>query len=413
MDTVTNGQPPGPVSIDVLVDRIHRFAAQRRPTGEPPANGHSEVGAMSAQTDFNRSTVQALEWVGTHLSEAGRRVEESEATLRREFQTALEEGLQQLRREAQERETRVAAELGGRIDHLAARLEELAGLSGRAEQVGQGVEERTAHRLDEVRMRVLRAERRLRSIEAPNGVNLAPVVEGAAGPPEATSLDGVFDYFMFEHRFRGSVEDIKRRQSAYLDLFRARSNVLDLGCGRGEFVEVLREAGVPVRGVDSNRDMVEFCRDRGLPVEEGDLFAYLERVEDGSLDGLFAAQVVEHLPPRQIVRLVELCARKLRSGGLMVLETINPTCLEAMNWFYLDPSHVRPVPADLLQFMADEGGLRVQAVRFSAPTPKAAPSVNSILEVSRGTPPEAAVYQDYALIAHRGHGPAGRTEGAA
>jgi 2-polyprenyl-3-methyl-5-hydroxy-6-metoxy-1,4-benzoquinol methylase len=408
MDTVTN-DPPGPVSIDVLVDRIHRLAAQRRHARDESTNGNGHGadgrGVVEAQSDFNRATVQAMEWIGTHLGEAGRRAEEAEARIREEFRAALE-GLRRefeeregrIAQEAIERETRLAAELGERIDHLAARLEALERLSGRAEEVGRGLEERIAHRLDEVRMRVLRAERRLRSLGAPSDVNVAPRVDGAAESTQATSLDGVFDYFMFEHRFRGSVEDIKRRQSAYLDLFRGRTNVLDLGCGRGEFVEVLGEAGVPVRGVDSNRDMVEFCRDRGLPVEEGDLFAYLEGVADGSLDGLFAAQVVEHLPPRQIVRLVELCERKLRPGGLMVLETINPTCLEAMNWFYLDPSHVRPVPAGLLQFVAEQAGFRAGRLRFSAPVEAGAPP---ILETSEGVPAEAEGYQDYALVAER------------
>src|SRR5207248_7129412 len=135
-----------------------------------------------------------------------------------------------------------------------------------------------------------------------------------------------FDYFLFEHRFRGSRAEITRRQAVYLDCFLGRGRVLDLGCGRGEFVELLREHGVPAEGVDGDEDMVDYCRDRGLPVVRADLFDHLAGLPAASLDGVFAAQVIEHLPPERLWRLVHLCAAALKPGGALVFETINILC---------------------------------------------------------------------------------------
>jgi hypothetical protein len=112
--------------------------------------------------------------------------------------------------------------------------------------------------------------------------------------------------------------------------------------------------------------------------------------------------------------LIELCGRKLRPRGIVILETINPNCPAAMNWFYLDPSHVRPVPAELLRFVAEQDHFRVRGIRFSAPVMSDQPgggggegggggaSIAPSLEVADdGLPREVESYQDYALIAER------------
>jgi O-antigen chain-terminating methyltransferase len=176
-----------------------------------------------------------------------------------------------------------------------------------------------------------------------------------------------FDYFAFERRFRGSMAEIKGRQAQYLHIFAGRDDVLDIGCGRGEFLELLAEHGVRAHGVDMNPAMVECCRARGLTVVQGDMFEHLNGLQDAGLDGIFVAQVVEHLTPGGIARLIGLCAAKLRPGGLMVAETVNPCCPIALGHFFLDPSHVRPVPAELLRFMFEQHAFRAQAVRYSAP----------------------------------------------
>ncbi|MBI3967942.1 MAG: class I SAM-dependent methyltransferase [Chloroflexi bacterium] len=193
--------------------------------------------------------------------------------------------------------------------------------------------------------------------------------------------------------------EIKQRQSKYLELFLDRENVLDLGCGRGEFVELLSERGVQVTGVDLNEDMVDFCRDRGLRVVLADIFDYLTELPDESVDGIFAAQVVEHFPPERIAELIALGDRKLKPGGIMLAETINTHCPEAMNWFYLDPTHVRPVPVEMLQFLFKQGHFRLQSACFSAPV--AGSNVSELLELTESLPREINFYQDYAVVAVR------------
>src|SRR5207253_8722927 len=114
------------------------------------------------------------------------------------------------------------------------------------------------------------------------------------------------DYFAFESRMRGSTAEVRARQAVYVDEFRDAAPVLDVGCGRGEFLGLLREAGLEARGVDADADMVAYARGEGLEVEQADALAYLEAVQEGSLGGIFAAQLVEHLPPAPLLRLLEL-----------------------------------------------------------------------------------------------------------
>lgn len=251
-------------------------------------------------------------------------------------------------------------------------------------------EQRLQELTDMLRMSMLRQER---------GPRATPVPPPAAGAPPEIAGEPPFDYFLFEQRFRGPVAEIRRRQTGYLDLFRGRRAVLDLGCGRGEFLELLTELDIPVTGVDQSEDMVDFCRGRGLPAVQADLFAYLESLPDAHLDGVFVAQVVEHLPPTAIARLIGLCGRKLQPGGVMVAETVNPGCPVALGNFYLDPTHVRPVPAELLRFLFEQALFEVRCLRFSAPAGGGERA--EVLELESGFALEAQHYQDYAVVAVR------------
>jgi SAM-dependent methyltransferase len=211
--------------------------------------------------------------------------------------------------------------------------------------------------------------------------------------------DYTLDYVAFEQQFRGSAAEIRRRQSAYVDLFRGRQNVTDLGCGRGEFLELLAEAGVPVTGIDSNQDMVDVCQARGLRVVLADLFDHLASLPDASLDGVFASQIVEHLHPSDIGRLIDLCRAKLKEGGVIVAETVNPHCPEALANFYLDPTHIRPVPPGLLRFMLEQAPFLVRSLKFSSPVPES--GAEEFLETLSAPPPSMKLYRDYAVIAMR------------
>jgi SAM-dependent methyltransferase len=179
-------------------------------------------------------------------------------------------------------------------------------------------------------------------------------------------------YVGFEDQFRGSPDEIRRRVEEYLPIFEKTNGVLDVGCGRGEFLELLRDGGVTARGIDINPAMVEVCRGKGLQAETGDALAYLRELPDGSLGGLFAAQVVEHLEPRYLMRLLDAAFDKLRPGAPIVLETINPACWFAFFESYIrDLTHVRPVHPDTLKYLLVATGFQHVDISYRAPYPDA------------------------------------------
>ena len=178
-------------------------------------------------------------------------------------------------------------------------------------------------------------------------------------------------YVGFEDQFRGSPEEIRKRVEEYLPIFEKASDVLDVGCGRGEFLDLLRERGIRARGIDVNPAMVEVCRGKGLEAETGDALTYLRAVPDGSLGGLFAAQVVEHLEPRYLARLLDAAFDKLGPGAPIVLETINPACWFAFFESYIrDLTHVRPVHPDTLKYLLIATGFQHVDIRYRAPYPE-------------------------------------------
>ncbi|WP_022928959.1 methyltransferase domain-containing protein [Patulibacter americanus] len=160
------------------------------------------------------------------------------------------------------------------------------------------------------------------------------------------------DYRAFEDLFRGGEDFIADRQRRYLPIIGDRGPVLDLGCGRGEFLDVLTDAGIPARGVDSDAGMVARCKAKGhQDVELGDGIEYLESCEDGSLGVIFSAQVVEHLPPEALRRLLAVAPRKLKPGGLFIAETVNPHSVPALKAFWVDITHQHPLfPEAMLAF---------------------------------------------------------------
>jgi O-antigen chain-terminating methyltransferase len=202
------------------------------------------------------------------------------------------------------------------------------------------------------------------------GAAVPPVAAAAAAGTQLDALDS-HKYVGFEDRFRGSTNDIRQRVSEYLPLFTGARDVLDIGCGRGEFLALLRERGVPARGIDSNGSMVDVCRQQGLEVVEADALAYLRAQPDGSLGGLFAAQVAEHLEPRYLTSLLDVAFDKLRPGSTIVLETINPACWFAFFESYIrDITHVRPLHPDTLSYLLIASGFQHVEVRYRAPYPE-------------------------------------------
>ena len=199
---------------------------------------------------------------------------------------------------------------------------------------------------------------------------LASGVPTPSGQSSSVAADyTAIDYHAFESHFRGDPADVRRMQSErYIELFHGRAPVVDVGCGRGEFLDLLRDADLEARGVDLDLDMVTVCRERGLDVVQGDAIAFLEACEEGSVGGVFGGQLVEHLPPRAIVALLAAARRALRPDGILVLDTINPSSLYALaNWYMMDLTHAQPVHPDTLRFLAKQEGFRQQEIRFYAP----------------------------------------------
>jgi O-antigen chain-terminating methyltransferase len=182
--------------------------------------------------------------------------------------------------------------------------------------------------------------------------------------------DREFDYFAFEELYRGDEADIRQRQQEYLQYFRGRDNVVDLGCGRGEFLEVLRDNDISARGVELGLDQYLLCREKGLDVVQQDLFSFLESLPDESLGGLFSAQVIEHLTASDQLRYVVLAHQKTKPGSPVIFETINAQCVYAvMRNFFLDPTHVRPVHPETLKFAMESMQFKDVKLLFSSPVP--------------------------------------------
>jgi O-antigen chain-terminating methyltransferase len=175
-------------------------------------------------------------------------------------------------------------------------------------------------------------------------------------------------YVAFENRYRGDPEEIRERLRSYLPHFAGLAPLVDLGCGRGEFLALLKEAGIAARGVESNAQMAEHSRARGLEVTEADLLAFLRAQENACFGGIFAAQVAEHLPPAILQAMLREAHRTLRPGGLLILETVNPRSVVGFLEVYnRDLTHERPLHPDTLRFLAAASGFSDVRVEMRAP----------------------------------------------
>ncbi len=176
---------------------------------------------------------------------------------------------------------------------------------------------------------------------------------------ESKELDSL--YLLFENRFRGFEKEIQRRLSVYLSLLDKKERVLDLGCGRGEWLSLLKEKGFKARGVDTNHLMISLCKEKELDVKEMDALEFLKSFKDESVGAITGFHIIEHLDFEVFIKILDEAIRILKRGGVTIFETPNPLNLEVgASSFYLDPSHKNPIhPKSASFFMESRGFVNV------------------------------------------------------
>lgn len=254
-------------------------------------------------------------------------------------------------------------------EHLSALLEELRGVQGDLEDHGRRLEiQETARREDwslvlrhndalfaRVDQKLDHYRGEARRLWGHLGAALAELE--AADPVPLMRAREEHGYLELEHYHRGTHAEILERFTPHLRYFEGRSRVLDLGCGRGEVLELLREKGVGALGLDNNEQMVAVCRGKGLEAVHADLFEYLREAEPATFDGILSLHVIEHLPVDSLDRLARLAWRALAPGGVVLLETPNPlSVVVAARNFWIDPTHRRPVHPESLKLLLELAG---------------------------------------------------------
>ena len=419
----------GPVDVDVLVHELKERVASEQlrepydgdgataeadPSPPPaPAGLTLQEGGIVSRRRVIGPLITALRRFALRLVRAP--VED----LARQTLAAAQAGLA-AEAEARERAERDLRQLARRVNDLAAVTEPLTGLEASLDQleIGQRVIAHEQRLLsDETRRRVegvlttidqLQVAPRLARLERERGVPAAPAARPHREEPATPSSDAI-DYYAFEGRFRPE-ETVRERQQAYVEVLRGHEPVVDLGCGRGELVELLTSAGTRAYGVDLNPDFVGGAGERGIEIVEADALAHLASVGSGSLGGVVASHLVEHLPGEVVAHLVKVAYDRLGDQGVLLIETPNPESLIAGSVnFHRDPTHVRPIHPETLEFLCRSAGFgRVEVKRLS-PTPQdellpqahrtGGPLAGDLNAVVDALNERLYGYQDYAVLA--------------
>lgn len=302
-------------------------------------------------------------------------------------------------------QAREAHELGRHVNNM---MDEMAELRGQNAGLSREVS-RMMSLFQRLHQDELEREREKQVAEAEcERARLAAEAEAEA---ERSKMDKL--YADFEDEYRGSRELVRMRIEPYLEWISEAGGgapgapVIDIGCGRGEWLELLAEHGLEAIGIDLNRDFVLSCADTGLKVVEGDAVQVLRSMPEGSAGAITSMHLVEHLPFEQVVALIDEALRVLRPGGLLLLETPNPeNIMVGSHYFYMDPTHRNPLPPSMLRWVVENRGFAGARIeRLSAhrelnappllpPEVPGATSINDMLWTMHVAP-------DYAILAKR------------
>ena len=362
-------QAPEPGASRGWRQRLSSFAWRRAPLLKQQRAFNTAL--VDALARFVRQITPYLDARDRELSTAVVKLADDAAGARRELAENEAAARQELAENAaaarQELASTFSAALGAATDAMLKRWESMAARErrrqARVDEIGQA-----AAAWHQVTNALRQELERLRAQPAPPPANGSSSAHDP-GTQLAAPRDS-YRYVGFEDRFRGAGVDIRARYTDYAQQFEGATDVLDAGCGRGEFLEILRDRGIAATGVDVNPEMVAQCRERGLRVTAGDLLSHLASLPDGALGGLFAAQVVEHLEPAYLLRFIDAAFLKLRPGARIVLETINVASWSAFfNSYVRDITHVRPLHPETLAYLVGAGGFQNVSVTYRSPIP--------------------------------------------
>jgi O-antigen chain-terminating methyltransferase len=351
----------------------------RKQFGGELAKLFTQAMALAEETAAQQQTIALLTNQQRLLGQRGTDLAQQQT----ELKAALENELSAARQSVQlvEEQTRLAhtrqAELDKKSDELNQKIDErVRQLLDQQQQLSEKLQEQIQKLLEEerrTRTELLIQERRLtllletvRNVEHPRDQPHLPISKVVADEDEHL-LDPL--YASFEDRFRGPREEVRKRLQVYIPILKDAQvvkDVLDVGCGRGEWLELLRDEAIEGRGVDHNRVFVEQCRQTGLDVVEEEALTYLRGLPDESLNVITSFHLVEHLSFESLIQLLDEMIRTLRSGGLLILETPNPENFMVGSFsFYADPTHRNPIPSATLKFLLESRGLsRVEVMKL-------------------------------------------------
>lgn len=361
------------------------YQAARRIVTEP-------VEALGQQ---HAAAVQTLAEAVTKQIEA---LEQQQAAAVVALQTAVSSSLEQKMRDVRES---VSRSLQGQEEKFNSTERKVVDAHARVTELERiGLKLKANLSIQERRLTMLLEEARKRLPDPLDEQQLVTMAE-----EEKHALDAL--YLSLEDQFRGSREEIKERLRTYLPIIKEANlgthemPILDVGCGRGEWLELAKEEDLQAQGVDINRVLVDYCRDRGLEVIERDVISYLQTISDASLGAVTGFHIIEHLPFDVVVKLMDEIVRVLRPGGLAILETPNPeNVLVGSHTFYLDPTHRNPLPSAVVKLIAEARGLcRVEVINLHPLDPYKIEDAG--LEITKRFNEYFYGPQDYAIIGRK------------